>query len=114
MYNRAVRIHKLFYKALMRILLNQIREDVIVKEALQDFDELLDELCCSLDGYSSESVVNSNENDTVIKIFTVYKFKISTGNLQSFLDKLFNSGRTSSLFDLCTTCWGLAITYTMH
>ena len=84
MYNREVRMHKLFYEALMRILLNQIREDVIVKEALQDFDELLDELCCSLDGYSYESVVNSNEYDRVIKIFAEYKLKISTGNLQSF------------------------------
>lgn len=93
MYNRAVRMHKLMYEALMRILCNGMKahvagDDEIANDIrLQQFDEMLRSMINSLDQKSFEETLESTLTKSTQDRLNEYKEEICKGDLQKFCSR---------------------------
>eukprot|EP00794_Sanderia_malayensis_P011521 gene11521-12714_t len=90
MYNRAVRMHKLMYESLMRILCNWMKARVAGSEAiengisLQQFDESLKNMATNLGQQSFQETLESSFYKNIQDQFRNYKKEVCKGDLQKF------------------------------
>ena len=89
-YNRAVRMHKLIYESLMRILCNGMKahamgdNDIESDSSLQQFDEMLQRMVNGLDQESFEETLESTLYKSIQDRFNDYKKEVCKGDLQKF------------------------------
>ncbi|KAG1650788.1 hypothetical protein GQR58_027743 [Nymphon striatum] len=90
MYNRAVRMHKLMYESLMRILCNELKagatgdNDIENDSCLHQFDEMLQRMVNGLDQESFEKTLESTLYKSIQHRFNDHKKEICKGDLQKF------------------------------
>ena len=80
-YNRAVRMHKLVYEALMRILITQMKANLSDTEDLNAFEFQIRK---SVDGDSFDSSLAGNDFCDVFEMVIKYKEHLSSGSMQNF------------------------------
>ena len=84
MYNRAVRVHKRVYEALMRILITQMKTNLTESEELEAFELQISKSAESSDWESFETILAGDAFCKVFDMVIKYNEHLSSGSMQKF------------------------------